>query len=213
MYRFIFSLKLCSQIADLIIFQIVCVEDLKVAITFKIFSIFILFVFEKRFCNILLRYQKMEIDELNSIQTQVFSTFFKTDDNIFLGAPSGSGKTLCAELAIIKMLEEYPNGRAVYIAPCEALAKVRYEDWRIRFGKEPMDYTVRLLTGDNTTDNRFLNNARIIISNPVHWDKISRRWRRKKAVQNVNLFIVDDLHLVAAEVTSSSNNSNNRVMY
>jgi len=144
-------------------------------------------------------YQKMEIDELNSIQTQVFSTFFKTDDNIFLGAPSGSGKTLCAELAIIKMLEEYPNGRAVYIAPCEALAKVRYEDWRVRFGKEPMDYTVRLLTGDNTTDNRFLNNARIIISNPVHWDKISRRWRRKKAVQNVNLFIVDDLHLVAAE--------------
>ena len=32
------------------------------------------------------------------------------------------------------MLEEYPNGRCVYIAPLESLAVERYEDWRQRFG-------------------------------------------------------------------------------
>ena len=35
----------------------------------------------------------------NAIQTQVFSTLYESDDNVFVGAPTGSGKTVCAELA------------------------------------------------------------------------------------------------------------------
>jgi len=142
---------------------------------------------------------EIDIKRLNPIQTQVFSAFFKGDDsNVFLGAPSASGKTFCAELAIIKMLEEYPNGRCVYISPKESMAKERYREWKKLFG-EGLEFPVRLLTGDNTTDTRYLNVAKIIISNPVNWDKISRRWRRKKAIQNINLFIVDDLHLMNSE--------------
>ena len=77
-----------------------------------------------------------------------------------------------------------------------------------------MGCSVKLLTGDTTADSRALGkpvsadnldaNPQIIISNPVNWDKISRRWRRKKVVQNVNLFIVDDLHLISGGVNGST---------
>ena len=45
-------------------------------------------------------------------------------------------------------------------------------------------------------DLRSLERGNIIISTPEHWDMLSRRWRMRKNVQNVALFIVDELHLL-----------------
>ena len=39
----------------------------------------------------------------------------------------------------------------------------------------------------------------IIISTPERWDVLSRRWKQRKNVQNVSLFIVDELHLIGGE--------------
>lgn len=36
----------------------------------------------------------------------------------------------------------------------------------------------------------------IVISSAENWDNISRRWKQRKNVQAVKLFIVDDLHMV-----------------
>uniref|UniRef100_A0A8C8AXY4 U5 small nuclear ribonucleoprotein 200 kDa helicase n=1 Tax=Otus sunia TaxID=257818 RepID=A0A8C8AXY4_9STRI len=59
----------------------------------------------------------------NPIQTQVFNTVYNSDDNVFVGAPTGSGKTICAEFAILRMLLQNSEGRCVYITPMEALAE------------------------------------------------------------------------------------------
>jgi len=40
----------------------------------------------------------------------------------------------------------------------------------------------------------------IIISTPEKWDVLSRRWKQRKNVQNINLFIVDELHLIGGDV-------------
>ena len=40
----------------------------------------------------------------------------------------------------------------------------------------------------------------MIISTPDYWDVLSRRWKQRKNVQNVSLFIVDELHLIGGEV-------------
>lgn len=45
----------------------------------------------------------------NPVQTQVFFALYHTWDNILLGAPTSSGKTLCAELAIFRLLQHKPN--------------------------------------------------------------------------------------------------------
>lgn len=56
---------------------------------------------------------------------------YNTDDNALVAAPTGSGKTVCAEFATLRNHQKGPDCtvRVVYIAPNEALAKERYRDW------------------------------------------------------------------------------------
>ena len=53
----------------------------------------------------------------------MFNTVYNSDDNVFVGAPTGSGKTICVEFAILRMLLQNSEGRCVYITPMEALAE------------------------------------------------------------------------------------------
>lgn len=53
----------------------------------------------------------------------MFNAVYNSDDNVFVGAPTGSGKTICAEFAILRMLLHNAEGRCVYITPMEALAE------------------------------------------------------------------------------------------
>lgn len=53
----------------------------------------------------------------------VFNTLYNTDENVFIGAPTGSGKTVCAEFALLRMLTLNPEGRCVYVTPLEPLAE------------------------------------------------------------------------------------------
>lgn len=53
----------------------------------------------------------------------VFNAVYNSDDNVFVGAPNGSGKTICAEFAILRMLLHNAEGRCIYITPMEALAE------------------------------------------------------------------------------------------
>ncbi|OXB52652.1 UNVERIFIED_CONTAM: hypothetical protein H355_000015 [Colinus virginianus] len=127
----------------------------------------------------------------NPIQTQVFNTVYNSDDNVFVGAPTGSGKTICAEFAILRMLLQNSEGRCVYITPMEALAEQVFMDWYEKF-QERLNKKVVLLTGETSTDLKLLGKGNIIISTPEKWDILSRRWKQRKNVQNVNLFIVDE---------------------
>ncbi|KAG1326813.1 DExH-box ATP-dependent RNA helicase DExH12 [Cocos nucifera] len=137
----------------------------------------------------------------NPIQTQVFTVLYNTDDNVLVAAPTGSGKTICAEFALLRNHQKASEGvmRAVYIAPIEALAKERYRDWEEKFGKR---LGIRLveLTGETATDLKLLERGQIIISTPEKWDALSRRWKQRKHIQQVSLFIVDELHLIGGEI-------------
>ncbi|KAM8973353.1 U5 small nuclear ribonucleoprotein 200 kDa helicase [Pelodytes ibericus] len=131
----------------------------------------------------------------NPIQTQVFNTVYNSDDNVFVGAPTGSGKTICAEFAILRMLLQNSEGRCVYITPMEALAEQVFMDWFEKF-QDRLYKKVVLLTGETSTDLKLLGKGNIIISTPEKWDILSRRWKQRKNVQNVSLFIVDETHLI-----------------
>lgn len=53
----------------------------------------------------------------NPIQTQTFSTLYESDENALVCAPTGSGKTVCAELAILRLFATQSEARCVYVAP------------------------------------------------------------------------------------------------
>eukprot|EP00794_Sanderia_malayensis_P005235 gene5235-5896_t len=134
----------------------------------------------------------------NPVQTQVFNALYNSEDNVFIGAPTGSGKTICAEFAIIHMLSQSPEGRCVYITPLQSLAEQAYVDWRTKFGIQ-LGKNVVMLTGETSADLKLLSKGNIVISTPDKWDVLSRRWKQRKNVQNVALFILDEAHLIGGE--------------
>lgn len=137
----------------------------------------------------------------NPIQTQVFATLYNSDANAFIGVPTGSGKIVCAEFALFRLFNKNPNGRCVYITPYPALANERYTDWEKKIGSDSkLKKEVVLLTGDVSQDLKLVEKGNIIISVPEHWDLLSRRWKQRKYVQNVHLFLCDELHLIGTEI-------------
>ena len=53
----------------------------------------------------------------------MFNAVYNSEDNVFVGAPTGSGKTICAEFAVLRMFSQNPDGRCVFVTPLEALAQ------------------------------------------------------------------------------------------
>ncbi|KAK3987872.1 putative helicase [Cladorrhinum sp. PSN332] len=134
----------------------------------------------------------------NPMQTQLFHTLYHRPVNVLLGSPTGSGKTVAAELAMWWAFRERPGSKVVYIAPMKALVRERVKDWGNRLAK-PLGLKLVELTGDNTPDTRTIQNADIIITTPEKWDGISRSWQTRGYVRKVSLVIIDEIHLLAGD--------------
>ncbi|KAM5561842.1 DExH-box ATP-dependent RNA helicase DExH12-like [Rosa sericea] len=144
-----------------------------------------------------------DFKQFNPVQTQVFTVLYNSDDNVLVAAPTGSGKTICAEFAVLRNHQKASESgmRVVCIAPVEGLAKERHTDWQKKFGMGPngLNLCVVELTGERATDLKLLEKGQIIISTPEKWDALSRGWKQRKHVQQVSLFIIDELHLIGGQ--------------
>ncbi|OOF92952.1 hypothetical protein ASPCADRAFT_209610 [Aspergillus carbonarius ITEM 5010] len=134
----------------------------------------------------------------NPMQTQIFHLLYHTPANVLLGSPTGSGKTVAAELAMWWAFRERPGSKVVYIAPMKALVRERVQDWKKRL-TGPMGLRLVELTGDNTPDTRTIRDADIIITTPEKWDGISRSWQTRDYVRKVSLVIIDEIHLLGGD--------------
>jgi len=138
-------------------------------------------------------------ERFNKVQTQVFNSLFATDENVFVGAPTGSGKTVCAEFALLRHWSRETTGRAVYIAPFQELINQQLADWQKRLSKIGGGKEIVKLTGETTADLKLLEKGDLILATPSQWDVLSRQWQRRKNVQTVQLFIADELHLLGGQ--------------
>lgn len=144
------------------------------------------------------RYEDMYADkfsQFNPIQTQVFNAVYNSDDNVFVGAPTGSGKTTIAEFAMLRLLSQDSDARILYVVLHESIAQIIYSEWHHKF-TPLLGNKVVLLTGEAATDLKLIGKGQIIISSAEKWDVLSRRWKQRKHVQNINLFVVDELQLL-----------------
>lgn len=234
---------------------------------------------------------QMQLQETPSC-LQVFSALFGGKDSVLVCAPAGSGKEVCAEFALLALINEVeaktkeaqsddsvivPPLRAVYVASMPEIVAQTKAAWMARFGAEGLGLNVVQLTGeqqviclhgfscrcckacdavaqDSTCDQscarwfraaeaalgclpashhhsqwrpgayrntdrtrlpalftaphsvvrmqvdlKLLQKGNLVLATAEHWDRLSRRWRRQKAVSEISLFMVDELHLLGAE--------------
>ncbi|KAI3970006.1 hypothetical protein MKW92_022713, partial [Papaver armeniacum] len=116
-----------------------------------------------------------EFKHFNPIQTQVFTVSYNTD----LDSSTDM---------------KWKN----HLCRVCSLAKERYHVWEQKFGKG-LGFRVVELTGELATDLKLLEKGQIVISTPEKWDSLSRRWKVRKHVQQVSLFIIDELHLIGGQ--------------
>lgn len=141
-----------------------------------------------------------EFKTLNAIQTQVFPSLCKNNESLLICGPSGSGKKVCAEIAMMKFLANPAStGKILYVAPHEDVVLKIYRSWQVKFGKF-WEKDVCLLQGDLTADLALMENSDIIVSSVENWDLISRRWKLRKVVHQISLAIFDDLHMVGSSL-------------
>jgi pre-mRNA-splicing helicase BRR2 len=87
----------------------------------------------------------------------------------------------------------------VYVAPLQDIVDERMADWSVRFGAGGLGKQVVELTGETASDLKLLERGNIVLSTAENWDTISRRWKQRKNVQNVSLFVVDEVHLIGGQ--------------
>lgn len=139
-----------------------------------------------------------KFSHFNPIQTQIFHCLYHTDNNVLLGAPTGSGKTIAAEIACFRVFKQFPEAKVVYIAPLKALVKERVADWKVKLEARLKKKVVEL-TGDVTPDIQAISSSSVIVTTPEKWDGVSRSWQNRNYVQSVALIIIDEIHLLGED--------------
>ncbi len=131
---------------------------------------------------------------LNPMQAAAIPRVLASRRNLVIAAPTGSGKTLLAEVALL--YECRAHGRAgVYLAPMRAIAAEKHDDWQ-RLAEQGL--RIYKTTGeDDAFDPLQALNADIIVATPEKWDSISRRALASELVARIGAIVMDEVHLVA----------------
>lgn len=116
-----------------------------------------------------------------------------TDGKSFVvAAPTASGKTLIAEIAIIKSVM-WDRKKAVYIAPMRALVREKY----IEFKKEYPFLKIAMSIGDLDSLDRWLEDYDIIFASTEKFDSLIRHglsW-----INDIGCVIIDEIHMLDDE--------------
>ena len=135
-------------------------------------------------------------DQFNEMQSRCFPFAFNSCENLLVSAPTGAGKTVIFELAIIRLHSMQANRKTVYVCPTKSLCTERKLDWQKKFSA--VGITVCEITGD--TDPKAvseLKSSDIIITTPEKWDSVTRTWHdRRKLMSMISLFLIDEVHML-----------------
>ncbi len=104
-------------------------------------------------------------------------------------APTASGKTLVASMAIANTLGK---GKAIYLVPLRALANEKFKEFKSLL--ENTEYKVVMSTGDMDSKSPFLANYDLLVLTTEKLDSLMRH--NVSWLNQIKLVVVDEIHLL-----------------
>lgn len=148
-------------------------------------------------------------ENFNKMQVECLEAW-NSDCNLLVSAPTGSGKTVCFELALLRRLHvalessetkhlgpSGLNGKVVFVAPTKAICTERGNDWKRRYAFTGL--RVEVITGDvrvSASDFTLLN-ADLVITTAEKWDSLTRSIGSQTAsdiMSQICLLLLDEVH-------------------
>jgi len=135
-------------------------------------------------------------ESFNDMQREALPALLDREDNVVVSAPTASGKTALAEIAICKALAR--GGTALFLAPLRALTNEKESEWE-RF--EELGYSVYVVTGERDLNPRRAERADVLVMTPEKADSATRKHDspRYGFVTDVDCCIIDEVHLLDSE--------------
>lgn len=129
------------------------------------------------------------IKELNPPQVASIKKGLMDGKNLVVASPTASGKTLVAEMAILKNFLE--GRKSVYLVPLKALASEKYHD----FNKyKNIGMRVGIATGDLDKTEGWLGSYDLVILSNEKMDSLLRH--KAPWIKEVSLVIADEVHVI-----------------
>ncbi|KWU46356.1 P-loop containing nucleoside triphosphate hydrolase protein, partial [Rhodotorula sp. JG-1b] len=140
----------------------------------------------------------------NAVQSTCFDPVYGSDENVVISAPTGAGKTVLFELAMLRLFttSSSTDAKVLYMAPTKSLCSERVADWKKKF-EGGLGWTVQELTGDSDYSSgawKDVAKARIIVTTPEKWDAMTRKWHdHGTTLGQLRLFCIDEAHSVGSD--------------
>jgi len=133
-------------------------------------------------------YQKFST--LTPIQQKSIEAGLLEGTSQLICAPTASGKTLIATMAIATVLES--GGKAIYLVPLKALAGEKYKEYLALF--QNTKYKVVVSTSDIDSDSSYLAKYDVLILTTEKLDALLRH--RISWLVEVKTIVIDEIHLL-----------------
>jgi len=134
--------------------------------------------------------QAYGFSELNPVQKLALEAGLLDGKSLVVAAPTASGKTLVAEMAMMKAFAG--GGKTLYIVPLKALASEKYAEFKEKY--EKMGASIAISIGDLDSSDPWLASYDVIIVTSEKLDSLIRHGAQW--LQAVKLVVADEIHLI-----------------
>lgn len=137
-------------------------------------------------------FEEEGIEELYPPQTEAVRKGVLEGENLVLAIPTAAGKTLVAELCMLKSIFE-EGGQCIYTVPLRALASEKYEDFKEKY--ESIGVKVGIATGDYDVESSELADYDILVATSEKVDSMLRH-KAKWLADMSTVVVFDEIHLI-----------------
>ena len=127
--------------------------------------------------------------QLTPVQEKAVKAGLLENKSLLVCAPTASGKTLIATMAMIQALDK---GKAIYLVPLKALANEKYQEYQQLF--KNTRYQVVQSTSEMDSESGYLAKYDVLILTTEKLDSLLRH--RIPWIQEVKTVIIDEIHLL-----------------